>query len=132
MSDGVTILSLPPSLDQAEVSIVAADQGVYSAETNIIAQDTGFYAYWERVPWPQYISHYEMRLSPTAGWTRLGPGDGFVVRGTSLDDGNYMLRLRSVDRAGQVSDTVPTNFTVDTALPGVSASKHGSVLTQWL
>lgn len=119
-SDGVTILTVQPSLDSAFVTLLPADQGVYDADLNTVSQGTGLYAYLDGVAWPRYIQRYEIRLPGSPQWTSVGVADAFVVRDLSLADGEHQLLVRSIDRAGQISQPLMTNFTVFTLPPQVA------------
>ncbi|XP_065178155.1 uncharacterized protein LOC135808850 [Sycon ciliatum] len=139
VSDGVTILTMPPSLDRVAVDIQAADQGPYDAEANVIAQADGLYASWDAVQWPHHVSHYQLRIpGSSAAWTSVGTANGVVLRGFTLADGDQQLELRAVDLANQISDTALANFTVDTSLPSaaggsvnISRLSNDSITLDW-
>lgn len=123
-SDGITILTTPPTSQNAFLLISAPNftqyepQGGFLPSSDVIFHWGGFK---ELVGAPLA---YEVRLGGVSGnWTNVGHIYSLTLTDLPLDSFNvtYVVEVRAVNLAGLTSDSLEENFTIITVPPLVTS-----------
>ncbi|XP_038051300.1 uncharacterized protein LOC119724354 isoform X2 [Patiria miniata] len=135
-SDGVTIVTVPPSSSGAVVNVKTLSETQYETRDGYQSQRDSLKGSWDGFMDPFGIQSYECHLSgPDAftSWTPCGSTSETHLdwSGLSLvDDATYSLSVRAVNHAGLTSQAISGNFTLKTAKPSDGAS--GVIRSTWL
>ncbi|XP_071784665.1 uncharacterized protein [Asterias amurensis] len=135
-SDGVTIVTEPPSSLAAVVKVKAVSDTAYATLDGYQSQNSFLKASWEGFMDPFGIQFYQCRLtgpsySPSP-WTRCGSASEEHLNWSDLtleDDATYSLSVRAVNHADLISQTITQNVTVETSRPTSQGSNL--LITTW-
>ncbi|XP_022103295.1 uncharacterized protein LOC110986023 [Acanthaster planci] len=126
-SDGVTIVTVPPSSSAAVVNVNTVSETQYETRDGYQSQRNFLRGSWDGFRDPFGIQSYECYLSgPSAfsSWRPCGSTSEthFDWSGLTLvDDATYSLAVRAVSHAGLISRAVTGNFTVESSKPAQGA-----------
>ncbi|XP_071798435.1 uncharacterized protein [Asterias amurensis] len=123
-SDGVTIVTEPPSSLVAVVKVKAVSDTAYATLDGYQSQNSSIKASWEGFMDPFGIHFYQCRLTggslSTSPWKRCGSASEEHLNWLNVtldDDATYSLSVRAVNHADLISPAITQNFTVETSKP---------------
>ncbi|XP_038050780.1 uncharacterized protein LOC119723938 isoform X2 [Patiria miniata] len=135
-SDGVTIVTVPPSSSGAVVNVKTLSETQYETRDGYQSQRDSLKGSWDGFMDPFGIQSYECHLSGPnafASWTPCGSTSETHLdwSGLSLvDDATYSLSVRAVNHAGLTSQAISGNFTLKSAKLSDGASSL--IRSTWL
>ncbi|XP_038057739.1 uncharacterized protein LOC119729229 [Patiria miniata] len=122
-SDGVTIVTVPPSSSAAVVNLKTMSETQYDTRDRYQSQRDSVKASWDGFMDPFGIQSYECHLSdPNAynHWTPCGSASETHLDWSGLtldDDATYSLSVRAVNHAGLISQAITGNITIESTKP---------------
>ncbi|XP_022088109.1 uncharacterized protein LOC110977889 isoform X2 [Acanthaster planci] len=126
-SNGITVVTEPPSNTAAFVLINSVSETPYQSRERYQSQRDSLKASWDGFTDPYGIQHYECLLggpNAFASWRPCGSTSQTHLdwSGLSLvDDASYTLSVRAVNHAGLTSRAATQTFSVESSWPAVHA-----------
>jgi hypothetical protein len=126
VSDGVTILIIPPSSAAAALTVSATVPGEYEAEPNVLPQTDTLRLSWSGFVDGGSLLVYQVKVTGTgifsndseASWTDVGHVKETLIAGLQLQDqASYTAHVRAVSLAGLVSEPVKRTFSIISRRP---------------
>ncbi|KAI8509825.1 hypothetical protein Bbelb_122530 [Branchiostoma belcheri] len=135
VTDGVTLVTLPPDSAAAELRVTSPSQTPFPAEGGHQSTAEQLRFFWEGFYDEAGIDHYEISISgpnnSSHTWLSAGANGetSAALSGLRLEpQQTYTVFCRAVNMGGLVSEAVWTNVTIETEQPTVNGS---SVISQW-
>jgi hypothetical protein len=135
-SDGVTIVTVPPTASAAVVNVKTVSETQFTTRDGYQSQTNSLRVSWDGFYDPFGIQAYECQLTgpnAPATWRSCGSTSETNLDWSGLilvDDVTYSLAVRAVNHAGLISQAVSSNLTVESSKP--SGGAPSLIRTSWL
>ncbi|XP_022103276.1 uncharacterized protein LOC110986013 isoform X2 [Acanthaster planci] len=122
-SDGVTIVTVPPTASAAVVKVKTVSETQYETRDGYQSQTDSLKVSWNGFSDPFGIQFFECQLTgpnTLTSWRTCGSTSETHLDWSGLgliDDATYSLSVRAVNHAGLISQAVAGNFTVESSEP---------------